>query len=369
MRRLLQIVPRVPPLIDGLGDYAHCLAAELRARTGIETLFITTDPEQRAGKDIIVLERQNSNALAKAIEGTGVRDLLLHYSGYGFDKNGIPDWLWEGLEQVGQSGRISLSVFFHELWASGRPWKKAFYLGRAQQRVVQKLQALAAHCFTSTPKMQQLLSPQALATVLPISSSISCSPREWRKTTDGPLNVVIFGQGHTRLRSWQAHAQRVEEWNKQAQIRTVTLIGQDANERSEDYKAARRIVGREKLNVCPNPSREFIGETIRSADLFLSFYPAHLVTKSSSIMAAFACGCPVLVPQRGTSPLFKPEPPLLYADDFSPQELLHRRERNQWHETAAAAFRWYEEHASWSGTVSAINGMLHEERPSVLAAL
>ena len=41
---LTAIIPRLPPVVDGIGDYALCLARLLRDNVGIATRFIVTDP-------------------------------------------------------------------------------------------------------------------------------------------------------------------------------------------------------------------------------------------------------------------------------------------------------------------------------------
>jgi hypothetical protein len=41
---ILQIVPRLPPAIDGVGDYALNLARQLRQDFSIHTHFLVCDP-------------------------------------------------------------------------------------------------------------------------------------------------------------------------------------------------------------------------------------------------------------------------------------------------------------------------------------
>jgi len=41
---ILQIVPRFPPAISGVGNYACLLARQLRAAHGIDTRFLVCDP-------------------------------------------------------------------------------------------------------------------------------------------------------------------------------------------------------------------------------------------------------------------------------------------------------------------------------------
>ena len=46
MMEILQIVPRLPPTISGVGDYSFLLAQELRRAHDIETRFIVGDPSR-----------------------------------------------------------------------------------------------------------------------------------------------------------------------------------------------------------------------------------------------------------------------------------------------------------------------------------
>jgi hypothetical protein len=42
---IFSIVPRLPPSIDGLGDYGFTLAKQIRQDFGVQTEFIVTDPK------------------------------------------------------------------------------------------------------------------------------------------------------------------------------------------------------------------------------------------------------------------------------------------------------------------------------------
>ena len=42
----IMIVPRLPPIVDGVGDYADLLARSLQTNFGISTQFIACDPQK-----------------------------------------------------------------------------------------------------------------------------------------------------------------------------------------------------------------------------------------------------------------------------------------------------------------------------------
>ena len=89
----LQIVPKLPPAIDGLGDYALNLARKLRQNFGIETHFIVGDP-QWVGENCIEgfpvsqVSTHSAQTLLTLLSNTHSATVLLHYVGYGYAKIG-----------------------------------------------------------------------------------------------------------------------------------------------------------------------------------------------------------------------------------------------------------------------------------------
>src|SRR5437879_828476 len=146
MMEILQIVPRLPPTISGVGDYSFLLAQELRRAHDIETRFIVSDPSwedstERAengnrkveseldGFPVYRLQRRSADQLLFVLSAAGMAPtVLLHYVGYGYEKRGCPFWLVNGLEawRKAQSSR-RLVTMFHELFASGPPWRSSFW--------------------------------------------------------------------------------------------------------------------------------------------------------------------------------------------------------------------------------------------------
>src|SRR5438067_11964301 len=88
---LLQIVPKVPGGIDGVGDYALTIAKRLRDKFGCDTVFATfktSSTENAAGFEVLLLDRLLAPLSRK------YDHVLLHYVNYGFQKRGVPfRWL------------------------------------------------------------------------------------------------------------------------------------------------------------------------------------------------------------------------------------------------------------------------------------
>ena len=130
MRQVIQIVPRLPPAITGVGDYAVLLAGELAKAHGWQTRFLNASADglriEVANKfHVEHLAQRRVSSLVDALDrlvppGT---PLYVHYVGYGYQKRGCPYWLVRGLERWRRSGEgRRLVVMFHELFASGPIW-------------------------------------------------------------------------------------------------------------------------------------------------------------------------------------------------------------------------------------------------------
>ena len=127
---LVQIVPRLPPAIDGVGDYAFLLAQQMRKAHGIQTTFVVCDTtwenggiekvESRkqkaeiektesgntfqvsafpisafkgeiAGFPVYQLRERSAAELLRMLSAPGMpQTVLLQYVGYGYEKRGCP---------------------------------------------------------------------------------------------------------------------------------------------------------------------------------------------------------------------------------------------------------------------------------------
>jgi glycosyltransferase involved in cell wall biosynthesis len=340
---ILHIVPRLPPAIDGVGDFATSLGETLGGRFGVENHFLSADPAQPAPASGSVLRERSAGELVRGVEDRRFDFLLLHYSGYGYHKRGVPTWLVEGLEAAHS---IPTAVFFHELWVTSQPWKSPFYFAAVQKSLVRRLQKLASVNFTSTPGMKRRLeSAGKRAVVVPIPSSISpgCAERPWNRSR---LTAMVFGQEHTRERSVRAHSQLLRTLVGSGRLERVKLVGKEAGRGSLDYSAAAALVGSERVQTAANLSAEGIARELKGADFCLSFYPLDFLTKSSTVMAALACGCPVILPvQRGREE-FSPKPPVVLCDG-SEAAIARDLHRENLRRIGSAGLDWYERFASW----------------------
>lgn len=144
MTRILQILPRVPPTVCGIGDYAWLLARELREAHGIHSGFLcagthATLPEGETEFPVFRLPELSAQALETFVTArAGEFDaVVLHMSPYGYQKRGVPLWLASGWRRLSERPtRPHLLTMFHELFATGSFRTSAFWLQPLQKHVL-----------------------------------------------------------------------------------------------------------------------------------------------------------------------------------------------------------------------------------------
>ncbi len=199
--RLLQLAPRLPPPHDGVGGYAAALAGELAAHHGIATRFFSAEPSAGAS----TLEREPRALAAQLAAVPEATTVLLHYANYGFARRGCPGWLVAGLERwLAARPRHRLLSFFHEVYATGRPWQSSFWLGPRQRRLARRLAAASTLCATSLELYAGLLrrlEPRCRPQVLPVFSTVG-EPAAVPGFGKRPPRLVVFGGRGARERAF-----------------------------------------------------------------------------------------------------------------------------------------------------------------------
>lgn len=203
MVRIVQVVPSLPPPAEGVGSYALALAEALE-RQGVATHFV-------AGA---TLPRPQAASLTAALEEAGPKAVLLHYANYGYQRRGLPQWLAEGLREWRARGPgRRLVTFFHEVWASGPPWRSSFWLLPFQQSLAAALVRQSAVVATSLEVYQGMLQPwagEAEIPLLPVFSTVG-EPAEPPPLTERARRIVVFGGAGVRRRAWGPYLSALTE--------------------------------------------------------------------------------------------------------------------------------------------------------------
>jgi hypothetical protein len=146
--KVLQIVPQLPGTLDGVGDYALNLAKALLAEHAVTTVFAVAQETTVASKDgfqvISGLNQCAVDSMARECD-----HVILHYVNYGYQARGIPFHLRRFARQLREKLRGRWLTTFHELYASGPPWKSAFCLRPLQVKIARDVINISDACFVS----------------------------------------------------------------------------------------------------------------------------------------------------------------------------------------------------------------------------
>ncbi|MFZ4767010.1 MAG: hypothetical protein ACOYMN_18820 [Roseimicrobium sp.] len=146
---VLQIVPSLPSKVCGVGDYAWLLAQALQKDWGIASRFLVADPAWDGtvpGAIATTVPGRSASDWLRALTPAlvGVDAVVLQYSGYGYSAKGAPLGLAQALASATQRPRkVPVLTMFHELFASGPWWSKAFWFQQIQKHVCRRFVKLS----------------------------------------------------------------------------------------------------------------------------------------------------------------------------------------------------------------------------------
>jgi hypothetical protein len=187
---LLQIVPHLPGTFDGVGDYALSLAKALSENHGIMTAFLVAAKTPVESCDGYAVLSGLSNDLTAEL-AQKYRHVILHYSNYGYQARGVPFSLRAFVQQLRRQLRGRWVTTFHELYASGPPWKSEFWLRPFQIRIARNVIDLSDACFVSNEFMERDIrryDPGKETRLVPVMSNfgepqladfVTASPKRW----------------------------------------------------------------------------------------------------------------------------------------------------------------------------------------------
>lgn len=234
---LVQIVPRLPPETDGVGDYALSLARQLRDNFGIESHFVVGDPTWSEGRDVEgfsasrLTDRSAKSLLSDLSSPKLPLTVLLHYVGYGYAKRGAPVWLINELERWRTKNEGSrLLTMFHEVYASGPFWTSSFWLSSLQKNLAARLARLSDSCLTSRQGYAEILKGMSRdkhpsIPTLPVFSNIGEPERPPLPLKDRKCRLVIFGGHSNRARVYENSLAALETACRALAIEEIFDVG------------------------------------------------------------------------------------------------------------------------------------------------
>lgn len=238
---VISIVPRLPPAIDGLGDYALSLARQLYVDFSIKSRFIVGDPtwSKKNGVEGFSTSRLTDRSASALLSSLNASDhapiVLLHYVGYGYAKRGAPVWLINGLERwLANNEEARLLTMFHEVYASGPLWTSSFWLSPLQKHLAARLARLSDACFTSRQGYAQILSTLSRSkdssiSTLPVFSNIGEPEQTPLPLKDRKRRLVVFGSRGNRARVYENSLAALERICRALAIEKIYDVGPPTN--------------------------------------------------------------------------------------------------------------------------------------------
>ena len=204
---LLQIVPHGLQGVEGVGAYAAALGRALAER-GVASRFLVGEPGPAgAGGEAEETADRRAGALTRQLAASGIEAVLVHYVNYGYERRGRPRWLVEGVERWRRAaaGR-RLLTFFHEVYASGPPWRRTFWLSPGQRRLAARLLGASDAAGTSLPLYGRLLAgwrPRREVWVAPVFSPVGEPAAVPSPEGRRPRRMLVFGGLGNRRRVYR----------------------------------------------------------------------------------------------------------------------------------------------------------------------
>jgi hypothetical protein len=343
---ILQIVPRVPGGIDGVGDYALTLGAKLRDKFGCVTVFVTPDASSETtvrGFEVLPVERLA--AVAQSADR-----VILHYVNYGYQKRGVPFRLLSILRKLREQHRGPLLTIFHELYASGPPWSSAFWLKPVQIRLAKSVARLPDECIVSNENFVRELRrlvPNAHVHLHPVPSGLEepTLSRDQIANRD-PHRWVIVGGTALSERSLRSFSGAIREIPDSIAPRTLLVLGGYENLVTRSLLADLKIESDYRPGITAAEASEILSTC--SFTWFNYFHRPDIETavilKSSAYASVCAHGVIPVFPHRGS--------PISVADDRLPGPFFVSRDENDvptGENRAAIAqtiYDWYQRHVS-----------------------
>ena len=195
--KILQIVPRLSPDVDGVGDYALLLAHQLRDRHHILTDFLVFRPSLSQSFQIKnfsaypLIDSTVESILAPI--SSEIATIVLQYSNYPYlmGKLDRPTYLVKALRELKQR-QVRIIVMFHEL--PTLRYRGVSLPNPIQRRISQQLAQLADVVVTNNSAFQKTLSGWVNSAVycIPNFSTIG-EPTQVLPLRERERSLMIFG--------------------------------------------------------------------------------------------------------------------------------------------------------------------------------
>lgn len=286
IKNILIISPAYPSAINGLGDYAYALGSTLSKEKKINILYAGLAQEKLIIFDNYI-EINAKNSLNEIVEKHDIHLMILNYSNYGYQKKGIPFWLYTSIKEI---THVPILTFFHEIYASGKIWQSSFYLKPIQVYLFKKIYKISSTVFCSNNVVLNLIKSNtkdkgAKTRNIGVFSNVPESNRiiSWG---DRKAQAIVFGTIGRRKNIYQDFI-FLNSFILRNKISMIYDIGED----STDIDTSNIII---PIIKCGTLNLVEISEILRESQWGFIDYPNNLLGKSGIFASYCAYGLAVL---------------------------------------------------------------------------
>jgi hypothetical protein len=365
---LIQIVPRFPPDIDGLGEFALHLGDALMKRTGVISDFVVWKAAMDSNSGVFRtthgverLQSASGEMLSAALDSRAISAessiLLLHYTSYSYSKEGLPWWLPGVLRRYKSRGGRVVS-FFHELYAKGRFPNKTWMGSWLQKRIFKEILHLSDAAVTSNEGYLEEMQrtnlhniPLVLAGIgSNVGELVASVPIEKRKR-----RLAIFGLWATRMRLYERHLDGIRALVEKLEVEEIADIG-SIDGSPPLLMRAKNVLG-ERMKIYGQLPAEEISALLADSFVGIANYSYSLRLKSGVVAAYQAHGVPaVLFP-----PLGQTEPGTLSEECLTNTQIFETPQQELFElltKSSRAGFTDYQLNRSYGAVASRVEPLL-----------
>ncbi len=351
--KLCIITPKLPPAIDGIGDYCRELTRHM-SPCECEFLVLQGASEtQKLWTDVPIHQfSANSDDVLKQLHKLDPSVVLLQYVGYGYSSTGAPQWLADGIcKWKAHNPGKALVIMFHEAWPRVRPWQKTYWVVAAQKDCIRQLINSASALVTSiraNADQLRAVSGDKHITIIPIGSNFEGDGRGTFPEKNY-RHLLVFGKAGSRLKSIQTHRRLLTLLDKGGMLDRIVLAGESTHAHDEAEHMLRSFVSKASITTAYNFPQQTIPQSVRECGLAIVFTETRYLLKSTAFHLGARLGQVVITIEDGDVDLPLREGVHLLAyrhhqegrlvSILKDQALLHRISSN------SHAVSW--EHLSW----------------------
>lgn len=287
MKNIIQISPTYPPNIGGVGHYAELLANHL-IRKGIKSKFFVSDFSNYSKSNKIELFGKKTSSLSKLLESNKAKEVILHFSGYGYATRGLCFDLIKSIKEWKERNKERrLVTIFHEIYATGPIYRMSFWTYLPQKYLAKNLFKLSDVVLTTTRENSLTLSAFKPKKKIILSSVFSnIGEIKYNKSLYKRKEIaIIFGGIYQKKVLYKDISLNQEKYLKllnKLLIKKIVDVGPKIRSLKE--------IGHIPIKSIGIKSKKFISKLLGDTKAGLIFYPVSQMPKSGIVASYIAHG-------------------------------------------------------------------------------